>query len=242
MSVRESVPVEIFDYLLHSAGLATASLELRDCSCLRFKYLQNALINSAVESWVKKVEDTILHNMTVWCQFNCSFSCRKFFEIWSSSRHNERVMSHVSCVVECLRTFKKLPKLYFYLDFIPERLLSSPDWLTDWLAEWLGWWSLLRVLAPLSSPLVTVQEMQGTAQFMCAAVPLQSSVSAPPPPPDFLHWILSLYFLIFLSLRPVSMPVNWTEQFSSIKAELLWRCWNFRQISAVAGSEIYWFW
>ena len=45
-----SVPVEIFDYLLHLAGQATASLELRDCSCLRFKYLQNALINSVVES------------------------------------------------------------------------------------------------------------------------------------------------------------------------------------------------
>ena len=84
VSVRESVPVEIFDYLLHSAGLATASLELRDCSCLRFKYLQNALINLVVESLVEKVEDTILHRTTtVRCQFNYSFSCRKFVEIWT---------------------------------------------------------------------------------------------------------------------------------------------------------------
>ena len=82
-----SVPVEIFDYLLHRVRPGHRQLQLNCSSCLRFKYLQNALINLVSVSWVKKrVEDTILHNMTVWCSFNYSFSCRKFFEIWTSSQ------------------------------------------------------------------------------------------------------------------------------------------------------------
>ena len=147
------------------------------------------------------------------------------------------LMCHVLCL--SLGTLKKLSKQnFFYWNFIPERncyfllLLSSQT-------GWLGWWSLFRVLTLLPTCDLTLQEMQELhslcvqQQCHCSSV-----LSAPPPPPDFLHWILSLYFLIFLSLRPVSMPVNWAEQFSSIKAELLWRCWYFRQISAAEITDI----
>ena len=101
MSVRESVPVEIFDYLLHRASRATPAQRLL---CPLLSSFQVFAKCSHKFSWrifsEKSIEDTIRHNMTDWCQFNCSFSCRKFSEIWTSSLSlNKRVMSHVSCVL-----------------------------------------------------------------------------------------------------------------------------------------------
>ena len=157
-------------------------------------------------------------------------------------------MSHVSCVVSkspdwLWRNFQSsifLLESYSRKELLPLVVVVQIGW-AGWVDDlcWELW---------LSSPLVTwlCWRCRNCTVYVCSseychcrASPQLCTTTATT---RFLQRILSLYFLIFLSLRPVSMPVNWTEQFSSIKAELLWRCWNFRQISAVAGSEIYWFW